>query len=218
MEIADQIREKLPKDFMLGIKINSVEFQDKGFNAEECKKLCENLEARKFDFVELSGGTYENLAFQHKRESTKKREAFFLDFAETIVPSLTKTKTYITGGFKTVGAMTNALKTVDGVGLARAVCQEFRFCNDILSGKIKGAIKQRLDDSNFGLTNVAAGSFIRQVGKDQEPIDLSQESFEKAFFKDMGDWSDKMSHDSGMYSFGYVDIESVKPNQYGEAY
>ena len=61
MEIADEIRAKLPKDFLLGIKINSVEFQDKGFNTEECKKLCENLEARKFDFVELSGGTYENL-------------------------------------------------------------------------------------------------------------------------------------------------------------
>lgn len=157
-------------------------------------------------------------AFSHMRDSTKKREAFFLEFAETIVPALHKTKTYITGGFKPVGAMVKALDTVDGVGLGRPVCEKPRLPNDILSGKIKGAIKQRLDDQNFGVTNVAAGSFIRQIGKDQEPIDLSREDHEKAFQKDMGNWSEKMSQDTGMYSYGYVDIESVKANPYGVPY
>lgn len=61
IEIAQEIRKKLPSSFILGIKINSVEFQDKGFDAEECKQLCASLEENKFDFVELSGGTYENL-------------------------------------------------------------------------------------------------------------------------------------------------------------
>ena len=218
MEIAEAIRTRVPSSFILGIKINSVEFQNKGFDSEECKSLCASLEANRFDFVELSGGTYEELAFQHKRESTKKREAFFLDFAEAIVPALSKTKTYITGGFKTVGAMVNALNTVDGVGLARPVCQEPRLCSAILSGKVKGAIKQRLDANNFGLTNVAAGTQIRMIGKDQEPIDLSQEDTEKAFFKDMGEWSETMKEDTGMYSFGYVDIESIEPHPYGVAY
>ncbi|KAL8951213.1 MAG: hypothetical protein Q9222_002797 [Ikaeria aurantiellina] len=218
MEIAQGIRARLPPSFILGIKINSVEFQDKGFDPEECRQLCATLEANKFDFVELSGGTYESLAFTHKRESSRKREAFFLDFADTIVPALTKTKTYVTGGFKTVGAMTNALKTVDGVGLARPVCQEPRLCADILSGKVKGAIKQRPDADNFGLTNVAAGTQIRMVGRDQEPIDLSQEKYEVAFNKDMGEWTSTMAHDTGMYSFGYVDIKSIEPNPYGVVY
>ena len=218
IEIAQEIRKRVPSDFMLGIKINSVEFQKGGFDTEECKALCANLEANKFDFVELSGGTYEELAFMHKRDSTKKREAFFLDFAKTIVPALKKTRTYITGGFKTVGALVNALNTVDGVGMARPICQEPRLCADILNGKVKGAIKQRLDDSNFGLTNVAAGSQIRMIGKDQEPIDLSQEQNEQAFMTDMGHWSDMMAHDTGMYSFGYIDIESIKPHPYGVVY
>ena len=218
LEIAAAIRKRVPKDFVLGIKINSVEFQKGGFDTEECKQLCANLEANHFDFVELSGGTYEELAFAHKRESTKKREAFFLDFAEMIVPALSKTRTFITGGFKSVGAMVDALKTVDGVGLARPVCQEPRLCADILSGKVSGAIKQRLDEQNFGLTNVAAGTQIRMVGKDQEPIDLSHEENEQAFMKDMGHWSETMAHDTGMYSFGYVDIESIKPHPYGVAY
>lgn len=158
MEIAQEIQKRVPSSFIISIKLNSVEFQNKGFDTEECKQLCTRLEENRFDFVELSGGTYEELAFAHKRESTKKREAFFLDFAEAIVPALHKTKTYITGGFKTVGAMVKALKTVNGVGLARPVCQEPRFCADILAGKIKGAIKQRIDENNFGLTNVAAGT------------------------------------------------------------
>ena len=218
IEIAERIRKRVPDSFILGIKINSVEFQKGGFDTNECKELCASLEANRFDFVELSGGTYEELAFAHKRDSTRKREAFFLDFAEAIVPALTKTKTFITGGFKTVGAMVNALKTVDGVGLARPICQEPRLCANILDGKVKGAIKQRLDENDFGITNVAAGSQIRMIGKDQEPIDLSKEENEKAFMKDMGHWSDLMAHDTGMYSYGYIDIESIKPHPYGVAY
>lgn len=56
------------------------------------------------------------------------------------------------------------------------------------------------------------------IGKDQEPIDLSQEQYERAFRKDMGSWSEKMNADSGMYSFGYIDIESIDPHPYGVVY
>lgn len=218
IEIAQEIRKRVPSSFIVGIKLNSVEFQDKGFEPEECKALCASLEANHFDFVELSGGTYESLAFAHKKESTKKRESFFLDFAEVIAPALKKTKTYVTGGFKTVGAMVKALDIVDGVGLARPVCQEPRLCSDILAGRVKGAIQQQLDEANFGLTNVAAGTHIRTIGEDLEPIDLSKEENVNAFMKDMGNWGDKMAKDTGMYSFGYIDIESVKPAPYGTAY
>jgi 2,4-dienoyl-CoA reductase-like NADH-dependent reductase (Old Yellow Enzyme family) len=215
IEIAQSIRQKLPASsgFMLGIKINSVEFQEGGFTADEAKELCQLLEENQFDFVELSGGTYQSLAFKHKRESTRKREAFFLEFAEKIVSDLKKTRTYITGGFKTLDGMAGALKTVDGVGLARAVCQEFHLTKDILDGQVMGAIKQKVDQDDFGLTNVIAGSQIRQVGKDQEPIDMSvQENVDK-FFEDMGDWQKKMSSgDAGNY--GYVDIEHAKTEPY----
>ena len=158
LEIAQEIRKRVPKSFILGIKINSVEFEQKGFDTEECKQLCASLEKNEFDFVELSGGTYQELAFAHKRESSKKREAFFLDFAEVIVPALSKTKVYVTGGLRSVEAMVNALKTVDGVGLARPACQEFRLPNDILSGKVNASIQSGLDEQDFGITNVSAGS------------------------------------------------------------
>ena len=217
IEIAQEIRKRVSKSFIVGIKLNSVEFQDKGFNPEEAKALCSMLEQNSFDFVELSGGTYESLAFGHKRESTKKREAFFMEFADLIAPVLTKTKTYITGGFKTVGAMAKALEVVDGIGLARPVCQEPLLCKDILHGKVNGAIKQRLDENNFGITNVAAGTQIRQMGKDQEPIDLSQEDNEKAFMADMGDWAKKLAEDSKMQNYGYIDLTSAAAVPYGTA-
>jgi 2,4-dienoyl-CoA reductase-like NADH-dependent reductase (Old Yellow Enzyme family) len=78
LEIADSIRHKLPPTtgFMVGIKINSVEFQEGGFPVEEAKELCRLLENAQFDFVELSGGTYQALGFQYRRESTKKRESY----------------------------------------------------------------------------------------------------------------------------------------------
>jgi 2,4-dienoyl-CoA reductase-like NADH-dependent reductase (Old Yellow Enzyme family) len=97
LEVAEACRKRVSKEFIIGIKINSVEFQEKGFSTEDAKGLCQALEQARFDYIELSGGTYESLAFGHKRESTKKRESFFLDFAEKIVTPLTKSKTYITG-------------------------------------------------------------------------------------------------------------------------
>ena len=142
LSIASAIRARVPASFILAIKINSVEFQPDGFSTDEATPLCTSLESAGFDFVELSGGTYENLAFSHRRESTRKRESFFLEFAGAIAPALKHTKVYITGGFKTVGAMVGALETVDGVGLARAICQEPRLAGDILEGKVKGAIRQ----------------------------------------------------------------------------
>ena len=217
LEIAAAVHEATSPSFILGIKLNSVEFQDQGFSTDEAGELCGMLERARFDFVELSGGTYENLAFSHKRDSTKKREAFFLDFAEQISPKLKQTRTYVTGGFKTAGAMVKALDAVDGVGLARPVCQEPRLPRDILAGTVKGAIKQRLDDANFGLTNVAAGTQIRQLGKDHEPIDLSQEQYENLFKKDMETWGKKMGEDKTGWAHGYVDLDSVKVVPYGTA-
>lgn len=218
IEIADAIRERVPAStgFILGIKINSVEFQESGFQPEEAKELVSLLEKHSFDFVELSGGTYESLAFKHKRESTKKRESFFLDFAEQIVTSLTKTKSYVTGGLKTAGAMVKSLDVVDGVGLARPAAGEFLLPKNILEGKVQGAIEPKLDPDNFGIQNVAAGTQMRQVGRDQEPIDMSNQENVDVFFKDMGTWGKKMSEDAAdMNMYGYVDLDSYSGKPFG---
>lgn len=217
VEVAQEVRRRTSPNFILGIKMNSVEFQEKGFQPEEAKELAAILEANKFDFIELSGGTYEALGFGHKRESTKAREGFFLEFADAITPQLKKTKVYVTGGFKTAGAMVKALQTVDGVGLARPVCQEPRLCKDILAGRVQGAIKMQMDEDDFGMTNVAAGTQIRQIGKDQEPIDLSKTENLEAFKKDMGAWFQGLSQDTKMEKYGFIDLETAQAAPYGVA-
>ncbi|KAJ4351112.1 uncharacterized protein N0V89_006451 [Didymosphaeria variabile] len=188
LEVAEAVRLRTSPDFVMGIKLNSVEFQDKGLTQEEAKQLCIMLEKSTFDFVELSGGTFEDMGFEHKKESTKHREAFFLEFADEITPALSKTKSYITGGFKTAAAMVRALDTVDGVGLGPAACQEPRLPKSILEGKVQAIIKQRPNDQHTALATIVAGSQIRQMSKDQEPFDMSLEENEKAFMKLMNTW------------------------------
>lgn len=217
-EIARAVRQRVPEGsgFILGIKINSVEFQSGGFSTEEARDMCAALEKDShFDFVELSGGTYEELAFTHRRESTKKREAFFLEFADAIAPGLEKTKTFVTGGVRTVATMVKALETVDGIGLARPVCQEPHLPRHILEGKVKnGAIEQKLDQNDFGITNVAAGTQIRQLGKDQTPLDLSSEDNVKVFQESMKKWAEKMADNEAGDKYGYVDIEGISATPY----
>ncbi|KAK7212653.1 hypothetical protein V2G26_019831 [Clonostachys chloroleuca] len=171
VELVDSIRAQVPisSGFVLGIKLNSVEFDTKGFSPEECAKLCQLLERKcNFDFIELSGGTYEDMAFEHKRESTKKREVFFLEFAESIVPQLSKTKVFVTGGLRTVRAMVKALDTVDGIGLGRPFCAEPSLARDIIQGRVKtGCIRQKFSEQDYGLSETVAGTQIRQMGKEE---------------------------------------------------
>ncbi|OQO06613.1 hypothetical protein B0A48_08398 [Cryoendolithus antarcticus] len=208
-EIAAAIQSRTERDFVLGIKLNSVEFQDGGFTTEDARDLCALLEKSKFDFVELSGGTYESLAFTHKRDSTRAREAFFLDFAELIAPALTKTKVYLTGGFKTVPAMVKALNIVDGIGLGRPLCQVPFLCRDILAGSVTGAIEQAVDRDDFGVSLTIAGAHITQLSKNEKPVDMSDEANVKAFMKDMGEWRTKAVEDQAMVGYGNVEISSV---------
>ncbi|EWZ28396.1 uncharacterized protein FOBCDRAFT_138844 [Fusarium oxysporum Fo47] len=214
VEIVSSIRSRIPlsSGFILGVKLNSVEFDEKGFTPEECAELCELLEKEcQFDFVELSGGTYEDMAFEHKRDSTKKREAFFLEFAESIVPRLTKTKVYVTGGFRTVSAMVKALDVVDAIGLARPFCAEPTLAKDILSGAIKtGTVIPDIDTQDYGLTEVVAGTQMRQLGRNQAPMDLSKPEVVEAFQQSFAKWEALLEEDGDKSEvYGYVDLEGV---------
>ncbi|KAJ8121990.1 hypothetical protein ONZ43_g1697 [Nemania bipapillata] len=158
-EAVDEIRRRVKDEtFIIGIKLNSVEFQHGGFTVEECRDLCAELEKHRVDFVELSGGTYEELCFPYKRESARKQEAFFIEFAEMIVPQLKNTKVYVTGGLRTAAAMAGALKTVHGIGLARPVAHEFDLAKKILEGKVKSVIDYGIDEQDFEISMAAAGA------------------------------------------------------------
>ncbi|KAI0548675.1 NADH:flavin oxidoreductase/NADH oxidase [Xylaria curta] len=218
-EIVDETRKRVKDEsFIIGIKLNSVEFQEGGFTPEECRDLCIELEKHRFDFVELSGGTYQEMAFEHKRESTKKREAFFIEFAEMIVPQLKRTKVYVTGGLRTAAAMVEALKTVHGIGLGRPATWEFDFAKKLLEGKVKGAIDPLIDEQDFALSILAAGVQIRLVGKDKEPLDLGRPGYREAFDKSLQKYLTDMADNADGSKYGFMDIDGVKLEPYGTPY
>ncbi|PHH92924.1 hypothetical protein CDD83_3414 [Cordyceps sp. RAO-2017] len=204
--------------FIVGIKVNSVEFQSGGFSTDDCKVLCAELEKSGFDFVELSGGTYEEFRFQHERESTRKREAFFLEFADIVIPQLKKTKAYVTGGLRTAQGMVKALDTVQGIGLGRPVCNEFDLPQKMLDGKVSSAIQTLLNEDSFAVTNVAAGAQMRLVGEDKEPLDYSRPDHLKIFQQSFEGWSKSMAANEDGSKYGYPDIEGLQLENYGVPY
>ncbi|KAL7813689.1 hypothetical protein V8C44DRAFT_357478 [Trichoderma aethiopicum] len=215
-DITKAIRARVPdKSFSLAIKLNSAEFQKGGFSPEECRELCAELEKSGFDWVELSGGTYESLAFEHKRETTIKREAFFIEFAEMIVPELKKTKAYVTGGLRTAAGMVKALESVHGVGLGRPAAHEPELPQKILDGVVEGAIKPLFGESNFMITNMAATAQMKLIGQGYEPLDFSRPDHEKVFTEALGKWME-LSKSKGPQ--GPPTIEGFELKPYGTAY
>lgn len=167
LEMYDEIRKVVPKDFIVGAKINSVEFQKDGLTTDDAMEMCKIFENIGIDFIELSGGSYEHMAFLHQRESTKKREAFFLEFTDMIVKHLKKTVIYVTGGFRTAKGMCEAVSSgaTHGIGLGRPAAQEPDLPKKLLSGKSDAAIESLLDQNDFYLTFNACTTQMAQAGK-----------------------------------------------------
>ncbi|CAE7161916.1 unnamed protein product [Rhizoctonia solani] len=179
-DIVEAIRVKIkdPK-FVIGIKVNSVEFQAKGFQPEEAAELCGLLESMGIDFVELSGGTHEEFGFKHTdsgpRESTLKREAFFTVFAQQITPRLKKTVVYVTGGFRSAAAMAEAVRSgaCAGVGLGRPAGSDPTLPDEIIRGVATGATDMKVPPNDYALGFLVAGVQMEAIARAKPVIDLS---------------------------------------------
>ncbi|KAK8849361.1 hypothetical protein IAR55_004693 [Kwoniella newhampshirensis] len=174
--VIEAIKKRVPKDFIIGIKMNSADFSEGGLTPDEAKTVAVLLEEAGVDLIELSGGTYESMSFEHKKESTKKREGYFVEFSEAIKSALKGTaRVCVTGGFRSKEAMEGALLSgaTDMVGLARPLCGEPYLCRDLLSGKVNAAKENKVPAA------VQTGTAIAQLSAiaHNKPIpDLSDES------------------------------------------
>lgn len=127
MEVLREVRLQVGARYPVGIKLNSADFMRGGFSEEESMETIVELAAAGIDMVEISGGTYEAPAMTGSEEpqapakdSTRRREAYFLAFAEQ-VRSRTAVPLMVTGGFRTQAGMQQALQSgaLDFVGLGR---------------------------------------------------------------------------------------------------
>ncbi len=140
LEIYRNMRKKCGDDFPLGIKINSADFQRGAFTEEESMEVIQLLDAEGMDLIEVSGGTYERAAMvgTMQKESTKQREAYFMDFIVKVREKI-KCPLMLTGGFRTVDTMESAIENgeLDFVGLGRPFCIYPNVVNDLLDGTME---------------------------------------------------------------------------------
>lgn len=141
LELFREMRAQTGKTFPVGIKLNSADFQKGGFTEEESLDVIRALSEAGVDLVEISGGTYESPIMTGKKnrfvkESTKRREAYFLEFAEKARAAV-KTPLVVTGGFRTSAGMAEAISSgaVDFVGVARSLAIEPDLPSRLLSGQ-----------------------------------------------------------------------------------
>ncbi len=217
VDIAKGIRAKTSKSFIVGVKLNSVEFQEGGFTAHEAAEVCRVLQDVGIDFVELSGGTLEKVGHEWTKETTLRREAFFLRFAELIVPQLGKTsaerrtKVFVTGGLRSASAMNKALDTVDAVGIARPAAQEPWIARDLLNGKSDGVVRPQAPfDNDSILSNGLAGAQLRQIAFGFKPLNSSDSVAIQGYLRDkeLHDAAAAADHDKKLPWF--ADISGVK--------
>ncbi|NEW38955.1 nitroreductase family deazaflavin-dependent oxidoreductase [Nocardia cyriacigeorgica] len=128
LEVVRRIRSAVSPGFGVGIKLNSADFQRGGFTEEESRAVIEQIAAEHVDLIEISGGSYESPAMMGRAASTRAREAYFLEYAQSVRELASTVPLAVTGGFRSRTAMTEAVASgacaIVGVGRPAAVHPE----------------------------------------------------------------------------------------------
>jgi 2,4-dienoyl-CoA reductase-like NADH-dependent reductase (Old Yellow Enzyme family) len=143
-EAVRAVRRAVGDGFPVAVKLNSSDFQKGAFSLDDSAQVAAWLVEDGIDLLEISGGTYENARLlgagndgpeAPKAESTKRREAYFLDYAVKI-RAAARVPLAVTGGFRSRALMQSALAAgeVDVIGLARPLCTEPDLALRLLSG------------------------------------------------------------------------------------
>ena len=192
LEIYRAIRAEVGPDYPISIKLNSADFQRGGFTEDESMTVAETLANEGLDLLEISGGTYESpkMAGQGIAESTQKREAYFLDYAEKIRARVS-IPLMVTGGFRTSEGMAAAVDSgaTDIVGVARPLAVEPDLPLRILGGESVHSVVEPRRTGIKAIDELAMMEvvwFARQLhrmGKGKEP--LKNESVLGAFVRSL---------------------------------
>lgn len=142
MEAVKAVKAKTGERFIVAVKLNSADFQRGGFSADDARGVVEMLNKEGIDFLEISGGSYESPAMMGRpqdgqaKESTKLREAYFLEFAADL-RDIANMPLMVTGGFRSRAAMDEALKAgaLDIIGMGKPFAENPDTPADLISGK-----------------------------------------------------------------------------------
>ena len=177
-EIYLKMRQEVGAQFPIGIKINSADFSKGGFSNEEAVAVAHTLSASGIDMIEISGGSYESPAMTGSvKESSRKREAYFLDYTKEI-KKVVRCPLMVTGGFRTRAFFEDVLKNgeVDLVGMARPLAINPQLCNQFLRGEdVANQVRPLTSgfkkvDAMFPLEVIWYTNQIHRMGKNQLPL------------------------------------------------
>lgn len=145
VQVYQGIRAVVQPDFLVGLKLNSADFQKGGFDENDSLQVVQKMSELGIDFIEISGGNYESPEMLMAKESTKKREAFFLDYAEK-ARAVCQVPLIITGGFRSNVAMNEALQAghLDFIGVARPFALMPDLPNQIKNGSYETITTNRI--------------------------------------------------------------------------
>jgi 2,4-dienoyl-CoA reductase-like NADH-dependent reductase (Old Yellow Enzyme family) len=182
-ELYQAIRAEVGSSFPIGIKLNSADFQRGGFTAEDSVRVAEKLSELGMDLIELSGGTYERpvmvgptVGRADIKESTQKREGYFLEYAKAVRKKI-KCPLMVTGGFRTGEFMSKVLENgdVDLVGLARPLAVDPDFPLKLLGNlNVESQVRSLTTGSGvldkvFPLEIIWYTRQLQQMGRGREP-------------------------------------------------
>ena len=195
VEIVRAVRVATHDGFTLAVKLNSADFQRGGLTHEDSLSVVRRLEDEGVDLLEISGGSYESMVMfggakngtrgeeeakrpreTARRESTRRREAYFLEYARDARRVTSTLPLMLTGGFRSHVAMAEALAdgAIDLIGLARPLAVEPDLPNRLLSGSANGAAEHHLRaPRHAALAGVAQGGWygeqMRRMARGEDP-------------------------------------------------
>jgi len=167
-EVVRACRRAVGDDFPIGLKLNSSDFQQGGFSPEDCLQVVRWLNEDRIDLLEISGGSYEQPSMMGVKgvrgaegvvaapvaESTRRREAYFLEYAKAI-RSVAKMPLMVTGGFRSRAVMDGALADgeLDVIGIGRPMCVDTDLPRRLIGGECDQAVsyESKIEPRKAGL-------------------------------------------------------------------
>lgn len=165
VETLRAVRTAVPDShFCIGVKLNSADVGGME-SLDEALEQVDLIVGEGIDFLEISGGTYENTRFlagdNLEAYPSAHREAFFLDFARAVRERHPKLILMVTGGFRSREGMQAALDSnaCDLVGIGRAAAVYPHLPKEVLLNS-----EVRDEDARVVLEDIKANWLARFLG------------------------------------------------------
>ena len=166
VEVIRAIKEVVPSTFCVGMKLNSADVGGQE-SLDESLEQVGMIIKEGIDFLEISGGTFENMRMAAGDEPVAKsartihREAFFLDYARSVRAHYPDVILMVTGGFRTRKGMQAALDSgaCDLIGLGRPSAVWPKLAKEVLLNK-----EVQDEDAHCDLRLVRGNWFVRNLG------------------------------------------------------